>query len=249
MANAERSPSEFGTLYFIPVTMGADNINQVLPLDVVSITQRLDEFIVENEKTARHFLGAIKYPKPIRDIRFKTLNKRTDGKDIPKLLATLITGKDVGLMSEAGCPGVADPGAKLAALAHKKGIRVAPLVGPSSILLSLMASGLNGQRFTFLGYIAVDKVARIKELKAIEQVSRVQNTTQIFIETPFRNQHLLKDILSTCNNETELCVACNISLADEYIVTKRIRDWKQTEAPDLHKKPTVFLLLSYGNQH
>ncbi|MFW5431300.1 MAG: SAM-dependent methyltransferase [Methylophilaceae bacterium] len=236
--------SQYGTLYFIPVTMGADNISEVLPSDVVNIAQNLNEFIVENEKTARHFLGAIKHKTPIREITIKTLNKSTEEKDIPKLLATLITGKDVGLMSEAGCPGIADPGAKLAALAHKKGIRVAPLVGPSSILLSLMASGLNGQRFTFLGYIAVEKANRIKELKAIEHQSKTHKETQIFIETPFRNQHLLEDILATCDSETELCIACNISLPDEYIVTKRIRAWKQTELPDLHKKPTVFLLLS-----
>lgn len=189
-------------------------------------------------------MGAIKHPKPIREITLKTLNKRTDDKDVSKLLATLITGKDVGLMSEAGCPGIADPGAKLAALAHKKGIRVAPLVGPSSILLSLMASGLNGQRFSFLGYIAVDKAARRKELKSIEHQSKIRKETQLFIETPFRNQHLLEDILANCDNETELCVACNISLDDEYIVTKRIRAWKQTELPNLHKKPTVFLLLA-----
>lgn len=243
MTSNSNHGSQYGTLYFIPVTMGADNIGEVLPPDVVSITQSLDEFIVENEKTARHFLGVIKHPMPIREIALQTLNKRTEEKDIPKLLATLITGKDVGLMSEAGCPGVADPGAKLAALAHKKGIRVAPLVGPSSILLSLMASGLNGQRFSFLGYIAVDKGARIKALKTIEHKSKTQNETQLFIETPFRNQHMLEDILSSCDSETELCIACNISLPDEYIVTKRIRAWKQAELPDLHKKPTVFLLL------
>lgn len=244
MADSEYGEPKFGTLYFIPVTMGADNINEVLPPDVVSLARSLDEFIVENEKTARHFLGSIKHKKPIREITLKSLNKRTDKKDIPRLLATLIKGKDVGLISEAGCPGIADPGAKLAALAHQKGIRVAPLVGPSSILLSLMASGLNGQRFTFLGYIAVNKASRVKTLKTIEHKSKTQNETQIFIETPFRNQHLLEDILSTCDNKTELCVACNISLPDEYIATKSISAWKQVELPDLHKKPTVFLLLS-----
>jgi 16S rRNA (cytidine1402-2'-O)-methyltransferase len=236
--------SKFGTLYFIPVTLGADNISQVLPADVISIVQSLDEFIVENEKTTRHFLGLINHKIPIRDITFKTLNKHTDDKDLSTLLATLIAGKDVGLMSEAGCPGIADPGAKVAALAHKKGIRVAPLVGPSSILLALMGSGLNGQRFTFHGYIAAEKSARIKELKALELRSTRHNETQIFIETPFRNQHLLEDILATCDGETTLCIACNISLPDEYIVTKRVRAWKQAKQPELHKKPTVFLLLS-----
>jgi 16S rRNA (cytidine1402-2'-O)-methyltransferase len=234
----------FGTLYFIPVTMGEDNITQVLPPDVVSLAQNLNEFIVENEKTARHFLGAIKHKTPIREINLKPLNKHTEDKNIAKLLDSLIDGKDVGLMSEAGCPGIADPGAKLASLAHKKGIRVAPLVGPSSILLGLMASGLNGQRFTFMGYIPADKAARVKQLKALEQQSKTYNETQIFIETPFRNQHMLEDILNHCSSETELCIACNISLADEYIVTKRIRAWKQIELPEIHKKPTVFLLLA-----
>lgn len=239
-----QSLSKFGTLYFIPVTLGADNIGKVLPPDVINIVQSLDEFIVENEKSARHFLGMIKHKMPIRDITLKTLNKHTDDKDLVTLLTTLIAGKNIGLMSEAGCPGIADPGAKVAALAHKKGIRVAPLVGPSSILLALMASGLNGQRFTFLGYIAVDKAARIKELKTLELQSKTHKETQIFIETPFRNQHLLEDILATCDGETELSIACNISLPDEYIVTKRIRAWRQAKLPDLHKKPTVFSLLS-----
>lgn len=232
-----------GTLYFIPVTLGDDNISNVLPPDVVSITQQLDEFIVENEKTARHFLSTIKHTKPIREIVLKTLNEHTTDKELPVLLNALMSGKNVGLMSEAGCPGIADPGAKLAALAHQKGIRVAPLVGPSSILLSLMASGLNGQRFTFLGYIAADKNSRITQLKEIEKRSRLQET-QIFIETPYRNQHMLEDILANCNAETRLCIACNISLADEYIVTKRIKEWKQNPLPDLHKRPTVFLLLA-----
>jgi len=232
-----------GTLYFIPVTLGADNISSVLPPDVVNIAHTLDEFIVENEKTARHFLSTIKHPKPIRDILLKTLNEHTTDKDLPALLNALNAGKNVGLMSEAGCPGIADPGAKLAALAHQKGIRVAPLVGPSSILLSLMASGLNGQRFTFLGYIAADKNSRITQLKEIEKKARLQET-QIFIETPYRNQHMLEDILANCNGETRLCIACNISLPDEYIVTKRVKDWKQNPLPDLHKKPTVFLILA-----
>lgn len=238
------SNNGFGTLYFIPVTMGADNVSLVLPTDVIGIAQGLDEFIVENEKTARHFLGVIRHKKPIRDIILKPLNKHTDDRDIPKLLSTLIAGRDVGLMSEAGCPGIADPGAKIAALAHKKGIRVAPLVGPSSILLSLMASGLNGQRFTFVGYLPSDKSARVQEIKLLEQHAKAKNETQIFIETPFRNQHMLTDILSHCKDDTLLCIACNVTLPDEFIVTKPISRWKQENQPDLHKKPTIFLLLS-----
>lgn len=234
---------KYGTLYFIPVTLGDDKIQAVLPTDVIKLTQQLDEFIVENEKTARHFLSAIKHPKPIREILLKPLNEHTPDKELPALLNSLLSGKDIGLMSEAGCPGIADPGAKLAALAHQKGIRVAPLVGPSSILLSLMASGLNGQRFSFLGYLAADKQSRISQIKDIERKSRSQET-QIFIETPYRNQHMLDDILSSCNGDTRLCVASNISLQDEYIVTKRVKEWKQSLLPDLHKKPAVFLLLA-----
>ncbi|TFW71549.1 SAM-dependent methyltransferase [Methylotenera oryzisoli] len=232
-----------GTLYFIPVTLGEDNITKVLPAEVVAIAQQLDEFVVENEKTARHFLSAIKHSKPIRDLLLKPLNEHTSDKELPALLNSLMAGKDVGLMSEAGCPGIADPGAKLAALAHQKGIRVTPLVGPSSILLSLMASGLNGQRFTFLGYLPSDKAARVIQLKEIEKRSK-QQETQIFIETPYRNQHMLEDILNTCNGETRLCIACNISCSDELIITKRVKEWKTSVLPDLHKKPTVFLLLA-----
>jgi 16S rRNA (cytidine1402-2'-O)-methyltransferase len=233
-----------GILYFIPVTLGDDRVQHVIPEDVIKLIHELDEFVVENEKTARHFLACIRHPKPIRDITFKTLNEHTKDQDIPHLLNTLVAGKNVGLMSEAGCPGIADPGAKLALLAHQQGIRVAPLVGPSSILLSLMASGLNGQRFTFLGYLPSDKATRVQTLKSIEKTSQVLRETQVFIETPYRNMHLLEDILSTCHLDTKLCIACNISLADEYIITKTIKAWRHTTLPDLHKKPTVFLLLS-----
>lgn len=233
-----------GTLYFIPVTLGDDHPEHVLPADVIRIAQELDVFVVENEKSARHFLGLIKTHKPVRELSLLTLNEHTEDQAVPALLAPLLAGKDVGLMSEAGCPGIADPGAKLAALAHQKGIRVAPLVGPSSILLSLMASGFNGQRFTFLGYLPADKAARVQRLKDIEKHSKKFNETQIFIETPYRNQHLLADILAHCQPETRLCVACNISLESELIISRSIKAWKQQPLPDLHKKPTVFLLLA-----
>jgi len=233
-----------GTLYLIPVTLGDDNIAKALPPEVVSIAQRLDIFVVENEKAARRFLGAIKTIKPVRELTLLPLNKHTTEKELSALLAPLLAGQDVGLMSEAGCPGIADPGAQLAALAHRKDIRVAPLVGPSSILLALMASGLNGQRFTFLGYLPIEKTQRVQELKEIEQISRKNHETQIFIETPYRNQHLLKDILENCNAETSLCVACNISLQNELIISKRVIEWKNLPLPDLNKQPAVFLLLA-----
>ena len=236
--------SAFGTLYLIPVTLGDDRIASVLPADVIAIAQKLDSFVVESEKSARHFLSTIKTIKPVRELTLQLLNEHTADKDVSALLAPLLAGIDIGLMSDAGCPAVADPGAKLVELAHQKGIKVVPFVGPSSILLSLMASGLNGQQFAFLGYLTVDKQARIIKLKEIEKRSQTHNETQIFIETPYRNQHMLDAILSTCQPNTRFCVACNISLTNEMIVSKTIASWKKSTLPDLHKKPTVFLLLA-----
>lgn len=233
-----------GTLYLLPVTLGDDQLTRALPADVIGLAQRLDTFVVENEKTARRFLGLIKTIKPVRELEMLLLNEHTDDKALPALLAPLLAGKDVGLMSEAGCPGIADPGAKLAELAHRKGIRVVPLVGPSSILLGLMASGFNGQRFTFLGYLPSDKAERIKALKALEQTSQRLGETQIFIETPYRNQYMLEDILSHCQSQTRLCIASNVSLEQELIISRPIAEWRKSTLPDLHKQPTVFLLLA-----
>jgi 16S rRNA (cytidine1402-2'-O)-methyltransferase len=233
-----------GTLYLLPVTLGDDRLTHALPADVIGLAQRLDTFVVENEKTARRFLGLIKTIKPVRELEMLLLNEHTDDKALPALLAPLLAGKDVGLMSEAGCPGIADPGAKLAELAHRKGIRVAPLVGPSSILLGLMASGFNGQRFAFLGYLPSDKAERIKALKALEQTSQRLGETQIFIETPYRNQHMLEDIMSHCQAQTRLCIASNVSLEQELIISRPIAEWRKSTLPDLHKQPTVFLLLA-----
>ena len=236
--------ANFGTLYLIPVTLGDDNISQVLPSYVVKIAQSLENFVVESEKSARHFLSTIKTTKPVRELTLSLLNEHTLDKDVSALLTPLLAGKDVGLMSDAGCPGIADPGAKLVELAHQKGIRVVPLVGPSSILLSLMASGLNGQQFAFLGYLPVDKQARNLKLKEIEKRAQTHKETQIFIETPYRNQHMMEAILATCNANTRLCIASQVSLEDEFVVTKRIGEWGKSTLPDLHKKPTVFLLLA-----
>ena len=233
-----------GTLYLIPVTLGDDNINQVLPPEVVKTVQNLENFVVESKKSARQFLSTIKTAKPVRELTLNLLNEHTLDKDVSALLAPLLAGKDVGLMSDAGCPGIADPGAKLVELAHLKGIRVVPFVGPSSILLSLMASGLNGQQFAFLGYLPVDKQARNIKLKEIEKRSQTYKETQIFIETPYRNQHMLEAILSVCQPNTRLCVACDISLESEMIVTKTVAAWKKSPLPDLHKRPAVFLLLA-----
>ena len=231
-----------GTLYLIPVTLGGQ-AEAALPAHVLGIARQLDTFVVENEKSARQFLGEVKTAKPIRDLTLLTLNEHTTDKELPALLAPLLAGKDIGLMSEAGCPGVADPGAKLVALAHRRGVPVKPLTGPSSLLLSLMASGLEGQRFAFLGYLPSEKNQRVQKIREIEQKSRVQQETQIFIETPYRNQHLLQDLLASCRAETRLCIACNLTLADELILTRAIAEWRSSKLPDLHKRPTVFLLL------
>jgi 16S rRNA (cytidine1402-2'-O)-methyltransferase len=233
-----------GTLYLLPVTLGDDGITGALPADVIELARKLDTFVVENEKTARRFLGQIKTIKPVRELVMLTLNEHTTDKELPALLAPLVAGKDVGLMSEAGCPGIADPGARLAALAHQKGIRVAPLVGPSSILLGLMASGFNGQRFTFLGYLPSGKNERIQQLKALERASQKSSETQIFIETPYRNQHMLEDIVANCLPQTRLCVACNLTTSNERIISKPISEWRRSDLPDLHKQPAVFLLLA-----
>jgi 16S rRNA (cytidine1402-2'-O)-methyltransferase len=235
---------QLGILYLIPVTLGDDKISNVLPADVISVVQQLDTFVVESEKSARHFLGAIKTMLPVRELSLNLLNEHTEDKDVASLLAPLLAGKNIGLMSDAGCPGVADPGAKLVALAHQKGIRVLPFVGPSSILLSLMASGLNGQQFAFLGYLPVDKTLRNQKIKEIEKRSLSHKETQLFIETPYRNQHMLEAILSNCQPNTRLCIACDISLDSEMIVTKTVASWKNTALPNLHKRPTVFLILA-----
>ncbi len=235
---------KFGTLYLIPVTLGDDNISKVLPADVLSLALQLDTFVVESEKSARHFLSTIKTIKPVRELTLNLLNEHTEDKDVAALLAPLLAGKDVGLMSDAGCPGIADPGAKLVELAHQKGVRVVPFVGPSSIVLSLMASGLNGQQFAFLGYLPIDKALRNQKLKEIEKRSLSHKETQLFIETPYRNQHILEAILAVCQPNTRLCVACDISLSTEMIITKSIASWKKNLLPELHKRPTVFLLLA-----
>lgn len=234
-----------GTLYFIPVPLAEGTTpQQVLPAEVIQRMHSLRHFIVENEKTARQFLSASGHPLPIRELTLSVLDKDTPPKDLPKLLQPLQQGTDMGLMSDAGCPGIADPGAALAAVAHQKGIRVTPLIGPSSLLLALMASGLNGQRFTFLGYLPSDKAERIKTIKGIEFDARKQQATQLFIETPYRNQHVLEDLVANLQAQTRLCVACNITAQDELIVTKTVADWKKSPLPEVHKKPTVFLLLA-----
>ncbi len=233
-----------GTLYLIPVTLGDDMVQHVIPDYVLNVARKLETFVVESEKSARHFLSTIKPLKPVRELNLHLLNEHTDMKVLPDLLAPLLAGQNVGLMSDAGCPAVADPGAQLVQLAHKKGIKVVPMVGPSSILLSLMASGLNGQQFAFLGYLPVEKLQRNQKLKEIEKRSASHKETQLFIETPYRNQAMLDAILQTCHAQTQLCIACDVSLASEMIVTKSIASWKTSPPIDIHKHPCLFLILA-----
>lgn len=235
------SPS-IGTLYLIPITLG--DINDpfdVLPQTIQRAVEQIDIFIVENEKVARKFIKSIAPTKVQNTLTLFSLNKHTDQKQIKSFIAPLFEGKNIGVMSDAGCPGVADPGAVIVDLAHKNNIKVTPLVGPSSILLSLMASGMNGQSFAFNGYLPIDKSDKKATLKTLEKRSFDNNQSQLFIETPYRNNQLLQDLSTTLHPSTSVCVACDITLPTEYIVTKPASAWKNT-AVDLHKRPCIFII-------
>lgn len=230
-----------GTLFLIPVPL-ADNAAQKSFTTFLGDTiNALSTYIVENEKTARKFLKEAGIKIPQSDLVIHDYGKHKRNDSMVPYFKELMTGKDVGLMSEAGCPGVADPGAEVILEAHKRGIKVVPLVGPSSILLALMASGFNGQSFTFNGYLPIDKVERGKRIKELEQLAQTKKQTQMFIETPFRNNHLFEDILKNTAAQTLLCVACNLTGEDEFVKTMSIGQWRQ-ERIDLHKKPTIFLI-------
>lgn len=231
-----------GTLYLIPVPLADDAAAASYTPHLVQLVNTLDEYIVENEKTARKFLKQAGIQRPQNELILHDYGKhaRNSG-TVADYFVGLLAGKDVGLMSEAGCPGVADPGADIVAEAHRRGIVVVPLVGPSSILLALMASGFNGQSFVFHGYLPIDKNERARKIKSMEQQAQREKQTQIFIETPFRNQQLLTEILRIGNPQTRLCVACNLTSADELIVSQPIHQWKK-ENPNFQKKPAIFLL-------
>jgi 16S rRNA (cytidine1402-2'-O)-methyltransferase len=232
-----------GTLYLIPCTLGDTPADQVLPQHVISVARKLQNFVVEQPKTARQFLSALKPEQPIQALHFATLNEHTTANELPELLAPLLAGHDVGIISEAGCPGVADPGANLVNLAHRNGIRVVPLVGPSSILLALMASGLNGQCFAFHGYLPIAEAERNRMISKLEAESSRLKQTQLFIETPYRNDRMLSALLAQCRPETLLCVATDITLSGEQIQTRSIAQWKSQPMPQLNKRPSLFLLL------
>ncbi len=232
-----------GNLYMIPVELGENNLNDIIPPNVAKMLNTIDFYISENIRTSRRYLSKVGIEKPINQLTFFELNKHTDATQLKTYLQPALEGKHVGLMSEAGCPGVADPGAAIATIAHQLDIRVVPLTGPSSILLSLMASGMNGQSFAFVGYLPIQKTDRMRKIKWLESKSKQENQTQIFIETPFRNMALLDDLLAACQPNTQLCVAVDITLPTEYIKTKTIKEWRG-QLPQIHKRTATFLLYS-----
>jgi len=230
-------------LYLIPTTLGDTAVEKVLPAEIMQVVRNLRYFVVENTRTSRRHLKKMVPEIVIDDLDFKELNEHTQQMGLELLLEPINQGFDIGILSEAGCPGVADPGADLVKLAHERGIRVVPLVGPSSILLSLMASGMNGQNFAFIGYLPVKPAERNAAIRDIERNSGKDKQTQIFIEAPYRNTKLLEDLLAVCNSQTKLCIAVDLTLESEYVVTKTIAGWKGS-VPDINKRPAIFLLQS-----
>ena len=232
---------DFGKLYLIPTRLGDNPPLEVLPISIKKITEMVDDYIVENEKTARRFIKAVNSRKSQPSLNFKLLNKYTEPEELISFLNPCKTGISMGLLSEAGCPGIADPGADIVRLAHENNIQVVPLVGPSSIVLALMSSGMNGQSFTFNGYIPIDKQERKSTLKRLEKLSFEQNQSQIFIETPYRNNKVLEDLTAILHPQTRLCVACDLTLPREYIKTMTAKEWKMAKI-DLHKRPAIFII-------
>lgn len=230
-----------GKLYLIPTTLGEMNPEDVLPQTIKRSIDFIDYYIVENEKTARRFIKSVHPEKKQPDLKISVLNKHTEVHEHQEFIKPLLSGLNVGLMSEAGCPGVADPGAVIVKLAHEKGIQVVPLVGPSSILLAVMASGMNGQSFAFNGYLPIDKGEKKSALKNFEKTSFEKNQSQLFIETPYRNNKLLEDILNTLQPNTNLCIACDITLPTEFIKTLAVKDWKKQKV-DLQNRPSIFII-------
>jgi len=234
-----------GTLYLIPIGLGSDDPAPLLPPATRAVLSGLRRFVVENPKSARRFLKSAGYPHPLREAGMAMLDEHTAAAELPGLIAPLLAGEDCGLMSEAGCPAVADPGANLVRLAHERGVRVVPLIGPSAILLALMASGLNGQRFEFHGYLPVDAGQRARRLRELEDQAARAGATQIFIETPYRNDTVFQAVLDHCRGDTLLCIAVDLTLPSETIATRTIARWKKSRPP-LNRRPAVFLI---GSSH
>jgi 16S rRNA (cytidine1402-2'-O)-methyltransferase len=230
-----------GKLYLVPSPLSGNKVELIINDQTRQVISSLDWFFAENIRTSRRFISSLNLGRPIESLHFAELNKDTADAEISKLMEIVVSGENAGVISEAGCPGIADPGAKIVGLAHKKGIEVIPLVGPSSIFLALMSSGFSGQSFTFHGYLPIDKKGAQEKIRQMEKDSLQQGTTQIFMETPYRNNQLLEVLVGTCQGSSLLCVASDITGETEFIQTRKIADWK-TKRPDLHKIPTVFLL-------
>lgn len=237
----KKKKNKHGALYLIPSTLGETAPLEVLPFSVKQVIEDVDHYIVENEKTARHFIKKVSPRKSQPGLHINVLNKFTEPGSIPGFLQPCLEGDSVGIISEAGCPGVADPGADVVRHAHEKNIKVIPLVGPSSILMALMASGLNGQQFCFNGYLPRENAELKKQIRQLEKRSRDAGEAQLFIETPYRNNKLLEVLVSTLQATTLLCVACDITLPTEIIKTQRAGEWKKN-LPDLHKRPSIFII-------
>jgi len=231
-----------GTLYLIPSTLGDTSSSNSLPEINLRVIGKLHHFVVEDLRTARRFLKKILPGLIIDDLSFQILNEHTLLQEISSLLIPAIEGKDMGLLSEAGLPCVADPGALLVSYAHENGVKIVPLTGPSSIFLALMASGFNGQNFAFSGYLPIDKKERVLKIRELESFAYQQDQTQIFIETPYRNQQLMEALVETCRPQTRICMAVNLTMQDELIITRTAEQWKRMKWPDIQKKPAVFLL-------
>ncbi|HEY3372675.1 MAG TPA: SAM-dependent methyltransferase [Prolixibacteraceae bacterium] len=228
-------------LYMIPTTLGDTSIERVLPPDLTQVISSLSVFIVENIRTARRFLKKVNPAIVIDELTFFELNQHTEKKDIIRFLEPHQQGLDIGIISEAGCPGIADPGAEVVRIAHTKNIRVVPLVGPSSILLALMASGMSGQNFAFNGYLPIKNPEKSQQIKMLEKRMQLEGQTQIFIEAPYRNAQLLEALLQHCEPETLLCIAADITMDTEFILAKPISFWK-TNIPDIQKRPAIFMI-------
>src|SRR5258706_8810706 len=231
-----------GTLYVIPTTLGSASPDAVVPLGTLQVARRLRHFVAETPKVARQFLKALQHPAPMQDIAIAELSEHTPADQVAALLASALAGHDLGLVSDAGCPGVADPGALLVAAAHRAGVPVVPLVGPSAVLLALMASGMNGQAFAFHGYLPAKALPRDAALRALDQAVARTGATQMFIETPYRNDALVGAVLSVCRPALKFCIAVDLTLPTEQVVSRPIAAWRTAPRGDLGKRPAIFLL-------
>lgn len=234
-----------GIIYLIPTTIAEDTQSVVLSPQIREVIASCQYFLVENLRTARRFISALQLGLSIEALHFQPLDKDTPDEEMPNLLQPALKGHDIGIMSEAGCPGIADPGSRAVARAHELGIRVVPLVGPSSIFLALMASGFSGQQFAFHGYLPIDRKERTQRLKELERESAQKSQTQIFMDTPYRNEQLLNDVLQSCSSGSKLCIGVDITGKQEKIVMQTLSAWKKQRDFSMHKIPAIFLLAAF----